>query len=97
MIIRIMLFLAFFGVVPAFGHPMPQCFPKNQAKEGLAQLGMERVWHGVPGPIGIIELWVNKYGGFSLGLATADGQAYCPVAEGSKSMMPMRDLPGVGT
>ena len=97
MIFRIMLFVLVFFPVTAFAHPEPKCFPIEQARESLVQLGMERIWRGVPGPIGVIELWVNKYGGFSIGLATNDGAAYCPMAEGSKSIRSKKDWPGVGT
>ncbi len=96
-IIRLTVFLMLFAPYCAFAHPEPRCFPIEQARESLAQLGMERIWRGVPGPIGVIELWVNKYGGFSIGLATNDGAAYCPMAEGSKSIRSKRDWPGVGT
>ena len=97
LILRLTVFLMMFAPYCAFAHPEPKCFPIEKARESLAQLGMERIWRGVPGPIGVIELWVNKYGGFSIGLATNDGAAYCPMAEGSKSIRSKRDWPGVGT
>jgi len=97
MVIRLTVFLMMFAPNCVFAHPEPQCFPIDQARESLAQLGMERIWRGVPGPIGVIELWVNKYGGFSIGLATQNGAAYCPMAEGNKSIKSNSHWPGVGT
>ena len=82
----LLIFLCFANLSPLSAHPEPSCYSREDAAKLFKKWGMERTWRGFPGPIGIIELWVNKYGRFSIGLTTFDGKFYCPMAEGEKSL-----------